>query len=181
MLLSLGLALSVSLGGFVSESPRAATLVDRAVLAQIAPPPPPAPPPAVPSLQVETLRAQLEQLKANEPGVAGSVVLLVSGVLVALAGAVFSYIGLLILALTGSPVILLPALLGMVLGIGMSVGGGVWLGSSIRAKNRHRRDVRALEQQIEQLERPAEQPLLPPGLPPPSVQAPAPTLLLATF
>lgn len=179
MLLSVGLVLT--LGGFVSDTPRAATLIDREFLAQIAPPPPPpAPPPAVPSLQVETLRAQLEQLKANEPGVAGSVVLLVSGVLVAVAGAVFAYVGLIILAFTGSPVILLPALLGMVLGIGMSVGGGVWLGSSIRAKNRHKRDVRALEQQIELLERPAE-PLQPPALPPPSVQAPAPTLLLATF
>ncbi|MFZ5440394.1 MAG: hypothetical protein ACOZQL_10315 [Myxococcota bacterium] len=180
MLLSLGLTLTVALGGFVSDAPRAATLIDRELLAQVAPPPP-MPASASPVVDHEALRYRLAQLKANEPGIAGPIVLLVTGALAAVAGVVFSYVGLLVFALTASPVLLIPGLLVLFSGVGMTIGGAVWLGGSIRERNRHRREVRQLEQQLEAGEHQPDQQPPPPPMPPPAVSAPMPTLLLAAF
>ncbi len=177
MVLSLSVSLGLCLGGLLSEPlPRHASLLDvgDVVLAQGGLPQ------AVLSADPEVLRTRLEALKSSTPSLGGPVALLVSGGVLVIGGVFFGYLGLLVLALSSSPVLLIPSLIGLAIGVALVVTGGVLLGTTLQAKKRRSREIRELEQELQRLE--TNQPgFTPPPMPPPSVQGPAPSLLLASF
>jgi hypothetical protein len=181
----LATVLLATLGAFSTDA-RLLDAADLEAFAQVTPPPLIAPEPIAEPRDDGPLRTRLENLRAEpQPSLAGPIATLASGVGLVVTSVFFFYLSFVIAipslvagaAQAAAPIVLL--ILGVVTvvpAVVLIIAGIKWLTTQLRLRREHSAQIRALENQLR-----GTPPAVTPGQPPPSVSAPQPALLLATF
>jgi hypothetical protein len=158
----LSLALSLSLGGLIADAPRSAALLS-------------------PEERV-TLQARYDELSASPaPSLAPPIVLLAAAVVSAGVGISFvlgAGFGALTVGGAFFTGLLIVGFAALVVAAGLAIPGGILLAAALRERRARSAQLRGLK---EQLQRPEREGTPPPAPSVDTMQAPLPSVLLATF